>query len=150
MANSYGSLFYHIIFSTKNRVRHIHPDIENRVWSYLGGIARKHSMTAIEIGGIEDHVHALVLAPNRFSPADIAQFLKGDSSKWIHNEFTDLRDFGWQDGYAPFTVSKSIVPDVVHYIKDQRKHHHKKTFQEEYIEFLEKHGVEYDERYLWG
>jgi REP element-mobilizing transposase RayT len=144
------SIILFFIFSTKNRVSHIHPDIENRVWSYLGGIARKHRMTAIEIGGIEDHIHALVLAPNRFSPADIAQFLKGDSSKWIHDEFTDLRDFGWQDGYAAFTVSKSIVPDVVRYIRDQRKHHHKKTFQEEYIEFLEKRGVEYDERYLWG
>jgi REP element-mobilizing transposase RayT len=150
MANTYSSLFYHIVFSTKNRTTFIRPEIEARVWAYIGGVARKHKMTAIQVGGVEDHVHALVLAPTVLAPAEIAKYLKGDSSKWIHETFADLQDFGWQDGYGAFTVSKSNVPMVVSYIQNQRAHHQTQTFQDEYREFLQKHGVEYDERYLWG
>jgi putative transposase len=150
MANTYTSLHYHIIFSTKNRVRCINAEIEQRVWAYLGGVARKHGMSALQVGGFEDHVHVLVMTPPTLSPSQIAQFLKGDSSKWIHGEFQAMRDFAWQDGYGAFTVSKSNLPEVIRYIQQQREHHHKKTFQEEYREFLRKHGVEYDERYVWG
>ena len=150
MANTYASLHYHVVFSTKERVRWISQEIEERVWAYVGGIARKHKMTALQVGGVEDHIHALVTAPPRYAPSQIAQFLKGESSKWMHEEFPRLRDFGWQDGYAAFTVSKSNIPAVIKYIQNQREHHKKKTFQEEYRELLEKHGVEYDERYIWG
>lgn len=150
MANTYTSLHYHVIFSTKNRMKQIHSGREQRLWAYLGGVARKHRMTALQVGGVEDHIHVVVTAPAVFSPSQIAQFLKGDSSKWIHEEFPDLRGFAWQDGYGAFTVSKSNLPEVIHYVQHQREHHHKRTFQEEYLEFLHKHGVEYDERYLWG
>jgi putative transposase len=150
VANTYTSLHYHIIFSTKNRVAQLTREMEQRVWAYLGGIMRKHKMTALQVGGIEDHIHALVLARPNYAPSQIAQFLKGDSSKWIHQEFPTLRDFAWQDGYGAFTVSKSNLTDVVRYIQEQREHHRKKTFQQEYLEFLQKHDIEYDERYLWG
>jgi len=150
MANTYSALFYHIVFSTKNRTAFIRPEIEERVWAYIGGVARHHQMTAIQVGGVEDHIHALILAPATLAPFEIAKYLKGESSKWIHETFADLRDFGWQDGYGAFTVSKSNVPDVVSYIQNQRAHHQKQSFQDEYREFLKKHGVEYDERYLWG
>ena len=150
MANTYTSLNYHIIFSTKNRFPWIALEIEQRVWSYIGGIARKHQMTALQVGGIEDHVHALVVAPPTIAPFEIAKFLKGESSLWIHEEFPWLRKFSWQVGYAAFTVSKSKIPDVVRYIKNQREHHRVKTFQEEYLEFLEENGIEYDDQYLWG
>jgi REP-associated tyrosine transposase len=150
MANTFASLFYHVVFSTKNRVGFIRPEIEERVWAYIGGIARKRKMTAIQVGGAEDHIHALVMAPPTLAPSEIAKYLKGDSSKWIHEEFPDLRVFGWQDGYGAFSVSKSNVPSVMKYIQDQREHHKTRTYQEEYLEFLGKHGVEYDERYLWG
>ncbi len=150
MANTYTSLFYHIVFSTKNRAPFIRPDIEERVWAYLGGIARNHKMTALQIGGIEDHLHALVLAPPTIAPYEIAKYLKGESSKWIHETFADLPDFGWQDGYGAFTVNKSKLPDVVSYIQKQRVHHQAKSFEDEYREMLDLHGVEYDERYLWG
>ena len=102
------------------------------------------------MGGIEDHIHALVIARPTLAPSQMAQFLKGDSSKWIHEEFSALRELAWQDGYGAFTVSKSNLSDVIHYIENQREHHRKKTFQEEYREFLQKHGIEYDERYVWG
>ena len=87
MANTYSSLYYHIIFSTKNRVKSIQPEIEKRVWAYIGGVARKHRVTALQVGGIEDHIHALVMAPPTMAPSQMAQFWKGDSSKWIHQEF---------------------------------------------------------------
>ena len=150
MANTYSQCFYHFVFSTKNRARYIFPDIEERVWAYIGGIAKNHKMSAIQIGGIEDHAHALVMAKPSWAPSNIVQLLKGESSKWIHNEFGELTKFGWQDGYAVFTVSKSIVPKVVEYIRDQRIHHSTKTFEEEYLELLQLHGVEYDDRFLFG
>src|SRR5437763_14353837 len=135
MANTY------VIFSTKNRVNWIKPEIESRIWSYIGGIARKQKMNALQIGGCDDHLHALVQAPPIYSPSEIAQYLKGESSKWIHEEFPAMRDFGWQDGYGAFTVSKSDLPDVIRYIQNLREHHRKKTFQEEYLEILNKYGT---------
>ena len=150
MANTYTSLHYHVLFSTKNREPWLVPGIEQRIWEFIGGIARKHRMTALQVGGVEDHIHALVTAPPTIAPFQIAQFLKGDSSKWIHQEFPTLRNFGWQDGYGAFTVSKSDIPRVIKYIQNQREHHRNKTFQEEYLEFLHENNIEYDERYLWG
>jgi len=90
-----------------------------------------------------------VTAQATIAPAQIAQYLKGDSSRWIHQEFRSLRSFSWQDGYGGFTVSKSNVPKVIAYIQNQRKHHRKMTFQEEYLDFLHKNDIDYDERYLW-
>jgi putative transposase len=150
MANTYTSLHYHFAFSTKNREPWITPKIVNRVWAYIGGVARAHKMTALQIGGIENHIHAVPMAPPTLSPSQIAQYLKGDSSKWIHEEFRNLRAFEWQDGYGGFTVSKSQLPDVIAYIRNQREHHRKGSFEDEYLELLKKHGVDYDERYLWG
>jgi putative transposase len=151
MANTYSSLFYHIVFSTKNREDFLEAEIENRVWAYIGGIARKHNCTAIQVGGIEDHIHALILSPPKYAPSEIAQFLKGESSKWIHEEFPKLQKFGWQDGYGAFSVSKKLVPKVVEYIKNQREHHIGKTFEEEYLELLQWHETDIvDEKYLFG
>jgi putative transposase len=150
MANTYTALFYHIVFSTKNRKSFIKPEIESRLWEYIGGIARHYKMTALQVGGIEDHLHILVMAPATMAPSEMAKWLKTDSSKWIHEEFADLPDFGWQDGYGAFTVSKANIPSVVRYIQNQRTHHQTQPFQEEYIEFLNKAGIEYDDRYLWG
>ena len=150
MANTYTALFYHIIFSTKNRVSFLTPEIEPRVWEYIGGVARKHQMIALQVGGMADHIHALVMSPPTLAPSNIAKFLKGDSSKWLHEEFPHLSKFAWQEGYGGFTVSKSNLPTVIHYIQNQREHHRTMTFQEEYREFLQKHEIEYDERYIWG
>ena len=149
MANSYTSLHYHVIFSTKNREPWLIRDIEQRIWEFIGGIARAHRMTALQVGGVEDHIHALVTAPPTIAPMQIAQYLKADSSKWIYEEFPALQNCWWQDGYGAFTVSKSDIPRVIKYIQNQREHHRKQTFQEEYLEFLRANGVDYDERYLW-
>lgn len=149
IANTYTSLHYHFTFSTKNRQPWIVSEIEERVWAYLGGILKKNNLKPIRIGGIDDHVHLLLGAPPTIAPAKIAQLIKGGSSAWIHEEFPDLAAFAWQDGYGAFTVSKSAVPDVSAYIENQREHHRVRTYQEEYRALLDRHGIEYDERYLW-
>jgi len=149
MANTYTCLRYHIVFSTKNRERWISQDLEQRLWAYLGGIARENRMIPIEIGGIEDHVHLLLGCPPTLAPSKIAQLIKGGSSAWIHTTFPTLKAFAWQDGYGAFTVSQSSVPDVIQYIQSQRDHHHRHTFQEEYLAFLKKHQISYEEKYLW-
>jgi putative transposase len=123
MANTYSQLFYHLVFSTKGRIKLIDQEIEARVWAYIGGIARKHDLTAVQVGGIEDHVHSLVMTKPVIAPCKIPQWLKGESSKWIHDEFPTIARFNWQDGYGVFSVSKSNVPSVIDYIANQRQHH---------------------------
>jgi REP element-mobilizing transposase RayT len=150
MANTFSQIYFHVVFSTKNRVDLIRPEIEGRVWAYIGGIARKHKMTALQVGGIDNHIHALVSAPTTLSVSQVAKYLKGDSSYWIHGEFPKLRLFAWQDGYGAFSVSRSLIPNVVDYIKRQRKHHKTQTFEQEFIELLNLHEIEFDEPYLFG
>jgi REP element-mobilizing transposase RayT len=149
MANTYTSLHYHLVFSTKNRERWLTPDIEGRAWAYLGGIAKENKMHPIRIGGIEDHVHLLLGAPPVLAPSKIAQLIKGGSSAWLHDTFPNMRAFAWQDGYGAFAVSKSSIPDVVAYIRNQREHHRSISFQDEYLALLQKHEIQYDARYLW-
>jgi putative transposase len=149
MANTYSQVYLHIVFSTKNRVDLIRPEIENDIWAGIGGCARKHKMVALQVGGIDNHAHVLVSTPTTISPSQAAKYLKGDSSLWIHKEFADLRHFGWQDGYGVFSVSKSAVPDVIRYIQDQRIHHRKQSFEDEYVSLLKLHGINFDERFLF-
>ena len=149
MANTYSQLFYHLVFSTKGRRPLIDQEIENRVWSYIGGIARKRDLSALQVGGIEDHGHTLVMAKPTIAPFKIPQWLKGESSRWINEEFPNLHKFSWQDGYGIFSVSKSQVPEVIEYIKNQREHHKGQTFEEEYISLLKLHGIDYDPRYIF-
>jgi REP element-mobilizing transposase RayT len=149
MANTYTALHYHVIFSTKGRERWISPDIEARVWAYLGGIARQNDLRPLLIGGVEDHVHILLGMPPTIAVSEALKRIKGGSSGWVKEHFPGCQGFAWQDGYAAFTVSKSQMGEVEAYIRDQREHHRLKTFQEEYRAVLDRHGVEYDERYLW-
>ncbi len=149
MANTYSNLFYHIVFSTKGRKDLIDRNIEARVWAYIGGIARQHGLIAVQVGGIENHIHVLILAKPKFAPSQIVQWLKGESSRWIHETFPEMRSFEWQDGYGIFSVSKSSVPDVVDYIKNQREHHEKQSFEDEYLSMLKLNGIDYDERYVF-
>jgi putative transposase len=149
MANTYTCLHYHLIFSTKVREHWIFPAIEQRLWSYLGGIANENKMTPIKIGGIEDHVHLVVGVHPTVAISQAVKLLKTGSSGWVHETFPDMQSFGWQDGYAAFTVSKSQLPEIVAYVENQREHHKTKTFQEEYLSFLRKHEIDCDERYVF-
>ena len=149
MANTFTCLRYHIVFSTKNREPWLQPDIQERAWSYLGGIARQNNLKPLLIGGMEDHVHLLLAMPGTITVSEALRQLKGGSSGWIKQNLDGCRGFGWQDGYGAFPLSKSHEQEVERYIKNQREHHRLKTFQEEYRALLDRHGINYDERYLW-
>src|SRR5262245_21261112 len=146
---SYVSSYFHCVFSTKERRPLITPDLRDRLWEYIGGIARRHNMKAIEIGGVEDHAHIVLSIPATIALSVALQFLKGNSSKWVHETFPEHRLFGWQKKYGAFSVSASQLDKVIHYVKNQEKHHRKTTFKEEFLMLLKKHGVQYYERYLW-
>jgi putative transposase len=146
---SYVSSYYHCVFSTKERRPLITPDLRERLWPFLGGIARQNKMKAIEVGGIEDHVHILLSLPATMPIAKALQLIKGGSSKWVHDTFPEHRLFGWQEKYGAFSVSVSQLDKTTEYIRGQPEHHRKMMFKEEFIMLLKKHRVEYDERYLW-
>jgi REP element-mobilizing transposase RayT len=123
--------------------------LSERLWPFVGGIARQNGMKAIEIGGMPDHLHILLTLPSTLSLAKALQLLKGGSSKWVHDSFPEHQQFKWQIKYGAFSVSSSQLDKTVHYIREQERHHRKMTFQEEFVTLLRKHRVEYDERYLW-
>jgi putative transposase len=146
---SYVSSYFHCVFSTKERRPLIKLELRERLWPFLGGIARQNKMKAIEIGGVEDHVHLLLSLPSTMAISKALQLIKGGSSKWIHEKFPEQRLFAWQEEYGAFSVSVSQLDKTIEYIKGQEAHHRKMTFQEEFLALLKKHRIEYDERYLW-
>jgi REP element-mobilizing transposase RayT len=115
----------------------------------VGGTARANKATTLAIGGVADHVHVLLSLPATLTISKAIQLLKGNSSKWLHEEFQALRSFSWQEGYGAFTIGMSGVADTKNYIATQQEHHKKKTFQEEFHSFLDKHGLSYDATPLW-
>jgi putative transposase len=149
MPQSFASLHCHLIFSTKNRVPLITADIQPRLYGYWGGICQEQGNRLIAAGGLPDHVHLLVSLSRDASVAEVVRDLKANSSKWIHETFPASRDFAWQTGYAAFAVSFSNIAQVQKYLARQAEHHRKQTFQEEFVAFLRRHHIEYDERYLW-
>ncbi len=150
MAYTYSSIYFHHIFSTKNQQKIIRDDLQERLWAYMGGIVRENHMNALSIGGVEDHVHLLLSLPTRFLVSKAIQLIKGGSSHWIHTTFPQYHDFKWQEGYGVFSVSRSKIADLDKYIKNQREHHRIRSFREEFVAFLNEHGIKYDNRYVWG
>jgi len=150
MSHSYSSNRVHLIFSTKNREKRVSEELQPKLWPYMAGIARNHGFEAIKIGGVSDHVHALLLLPPVLPLAKAIQVLKACSSKWINDTGTAGRNFAWQEGYGAFSVSASQTEDVVKYIENQRIHHTKRSFEEEFLDFLKKYGVEYDPAHVLG
>ena len=146
---SFVSSLYHCVWSTKDRRPLITPELEERLWSYIGGIARKNHMKAIAVGGIEDHVHVLLSIHQTVAVSQGLQLIKGGSSKWVHEEFLEHRNFGWQEGYGAFSIGVSQLDDTIRYIDNQKEHHAKRDFQAEFIAFLERNQVDYDPRYIW-
>jgi REP element-mobilizing transposase RayT len=146
---SYTSLHYHIVFSTKNRARAITSDIQPRLWDYLGGIVRDLGGTPIQIGGIEDHVHLLATLRQDRALMDVVREIKAGSSGWVHETLADANEFWWQDGYGAFSVSRSKLDTVAAYIANQEEHHKKRTFEAEFRRLLERHEVAFKEEYLF-
>lgn len=123
--------------------------INERLFAYMGGIVREIGGTLIEINAMPEHIHFYTHMPKTISVAKFMEIIKSNSSKWIQTTFPEKDNFIWQDGYGAFSISKSSENAVIHYIQDQQIHHRKKSFQEEFIDFLKKYGIEYDENYIW-
>jgi REP element-mobilizing transposase RayT len=150
MSHTYTSTLIHCVFSTKERHKTMTPEIKERLWAYMGGIARENKIKALAMGGIDDHVHLLLSLPATMPVSKAIQLIKGGSSKWVHETFVNRKRFAWQEGYGAFSIGISQVDETISYIQSQPVHHGKRSFQDEYRQFLEKHGIEYDERYVWG
>lgn len=146
MGSTHTSLHCHIVFSTHGRRPIIGPDVRSGLHAYLGGIVRGCNAIALEVGGVADHVHLLVGLRATHSVAGLMLPLKRDSSHWAVER---IPHFAWQEGYGAFAVSRSNVDAVRAYIRNQEEHHRRRSFQEEYREFLLENGVSFDERYLW-
>ena len=148
MPNTYTNLLYHIVFSTKERAPLITDDLKDELYKYIGGIIREEGGVLLEIGGIEDHVHILAKLKPAQAVSEILRLIKANSSKWVNENKSQSR-FAWQEGYSAFSVSESQVVTVRRYIRNQVQHHRGQTYQDELVALLERHGVEYDSRFLW-
>ena len=146
--HSFVSSLHHCVFATKNREPLLAVAIRQRLFPYLGGIARENRMKALAIGGVADHVHILLSLPATMSISKAMQLLKGNSSKWIHDTFPALRQFAWQEGYGAFSIGVSGIEETCAYIRDQEEHHRTKTYREEVIAFLQRHGLRFDDAML--
>jgi len=149
MPQSLSKIYLHIVFSTKHRTSMIDKTIEPHLHQYLGGICKGLDSQPVQIGGYTNHVHILCQMSRKISPSDLVQELKQSSSKWMKTKNNKYSQFYWQNGYGVFSLSQSHVGVTVDYIKNQHIHHQSVTFKEEFRRLLEKHEIEYDERYVW-
>jgi REP element-mobilizing transposase RayT len=149
MPQSFACVHLHVVFSTKRRLPTIQKEIRERLYSYIGGVIRNQKGALIAAGGTADHIHLLIQQGKQISIADMKRDIKANSSRWMHEEFDDTKDFAWQTGYGVFGVSFSDVDRVKDYIERQEEHHRTRSFKEEFLELLKRHHIQYDERYLW-
>ena len=147
MSHTSGNILLHFIFSTLGRRPLIKTTFRADLFAYLGGIVREMHGAALIVNGTDDHVHMLVRIRPVHSSAEIVRVVKSNSSKWGREKWS--REFAWQRGYGVFSVSESNFAAVTKYIAGQEEHHKKHSFKEEYVAFLKKNHVEYDERYIW-
>jgi putative transposase len=146
--HSFNSCLVDCVWSTKNREPILSSDLRERLWPYLGGIAKENKIKALAIGGAADHVHMLLSLPPILSVAKAIQLLKGNSSKWIHETFPKMRSFEWQQGYGAFSIGISAMDSTIAYIRDQANHHRGRSFREEFQTMLHRHGFDYGDSAL--
>lgn len=149
MAHTFTHLLTHLIFSTKDRRPLLDAELKARLFPYLGSIIRAHDGKLLAIDGPADHVHILASLAAKHALSDLMRELKADSTGWVHKTFPERRTFGWQTGYGAFSVSHSGLAEVKQYIRNQEEHHRRVSFQEEFLAFLRRHEIQFDEKYLW-
>lgn len=150
MGHSFTASYVHYVFATRNREPLIPQELSARLYAYIGGICRAERCSLIAAGGMPDHVHLLVHQHQSLSLADLMRVVKSRSTGWMHESIPAMSDFEWQKGYGGFTVSKRDVEAVQHYIEQQAEHHKHRSFQDEFLMLLERHGIEFDPRYVWS
>lgn len=146
MAHSYHAHYVHIVFSTKHREPWLTKEIRGRLWKVMYGIMKNNGIDAIVIGGYEDHCHALLDLPTTISVSQAVKMLKGSSSKWLSDNYPELKLFKWQVGYSVFSVSTSLLKKVINYINNQEEHHKKVSYKDEYIAFMRVNNIPFDEK----
>jgi len=149
MAQSLAKIILHLVFSTKNRDRWLKKSIQPGLFAYLSGICRKAGSNAYRVGGTEDHIHIACTLPRTLAVSKLLEEIKKSSSIWVKNQNDNLRSFAWQAGYGAFSLGESQLPLLLRYIENQREQHRIITFQEEFLDLLDRYRIEYDKRYLW-
>ena len=149
MGQSLVSNYVHIVFSTKYREPLIQPPVEAELHSYLGGICKNLECHPLTVGGYTDYIHILCMLSKKIALMKLLEEVKSHSSKWIKTKGDGYGNFYWQDGYGAFSVNPKEVETVAAYIRNQKEHHSKKVFQDEFRGFLKRYKIEYDERYVW-
>lgn len=149
MPQSLSQVYVHIIFSTKHRHNLIDEEVEARLFEYIGGVCKGLECNPIKVGGYRNHIHILCTLSKKVTQIKLLEEVKKQSSKWIKTQNVRYNNFYWQDGYGIFSVNRTEVDTVVSYILNQKQHHEKRNFEEEYRAFLTKYSIEYDERYVW-
>jgi putative transposase len=149
MPQSLAKNLIHLIYSTKDREPCLSPEIRARLFGYEAGILKEWKSPALLIGGVAGHVHALFCLSKNHALAKVIEEVKKGSSKWMKTLGPEFQDFHWQAGYGAFSVSQSQVEQVRRYIELQEEHHRTRSFKDEFLEFLNRYEMEYDERYIW-
>ncbi|MFH1643959.1 MAG: IS200/IS605 family transposase [bacterium] len=148
MSHTYSSIFFHIVWSTKNRLPKITDVFKEKLYGYIGGIIKNERCELLVIGGMSDHIHILVRIPAQYSVANLVCKIKSNSSKFINQSHSQMK-FLWQAGYGVFSVSLSKVNVVKNYIINQEIHLKKYSFMDEFLKLLNKHEIEHDKKYLF-
>ncbi len=149
MANTYTQLYIQFVFAVQNRASLIESTWEDELHKYITGIVQNNGHKMIAINGMPDHLHVFVGFNPAQSMSELMRLVKGESSEWINKKRLVKGKFNWQAGYGAFSYSRSHIKEVYRYVMNQKVHHEKETFMEEYRKYLEKFGVEYDERYIF-
>ena len=149
MGQSLNKIYIHLVFSTKNRKPMISEDVQDDLFSYIGGICKNLECNPIQVGGYRDHVHILCLLSKKIALMNLIEKIKSNSSKWMKTKGEQFTDFYWQNGYGVFSVNPTEIEIVQQYILNQEEHHKKISFQDEFLKFLKKYKVEYDKKYVW-
>jgi len=149
MANTYTQIHIQAIFAVQNRQSLIRSEWKEELYKYMTGIVQNNNHKVLQINGMPDHVHLLIGMRPTQALSDLMKVVKGDSSEWINKKGLTKGTFSWQAGYGAFSYGKSQVPKVIRYIQNQEEHHRKKTFTEEYLDFLKAFEIEYDDRYVF-
>ena len=149
MANTYTQIYIQCVFAVQNRISLIKNEWKDELYKYMTGIINQHEHKLLSIGGMTDHIHALVSMHPKQAPSDLMYELKRSSSLWINENKIVVGKFSWQEGFGAFSYSQSQISRVSKYIENQETHHKKKTFREEYLDFLKAFNIEFDERYVY-
>jgi putative transposase len=149
MANTYSQIYIQIVFAVAGRENLLKAEWRTELYKYITGIVKNHGQKLIAIGGVENHVHILLGIKPNVALSDLVREIKANSSRFINERNFVRGKFLWQEGFGAFSYSHSQIGDVIRYIENQEEHHKKTTFKDEYLKFLQKYQIDFDEKYLF-